>query len=168
MIVTTAQNFTDAEKSLLKAELDNDPNGVGYRRPDGSFRTPDELASLLTTKPLVANPDPQPNIPAPLNKQELLGMVLPFVSQFSDEALVRVSDAVDNDDRATISMWLTIAKQRNWVDQPTFDAVQAKLNATIPDPDWKAQVPGQSPIERVIGRSQGISREEVQQILSLP
>ena len=168
MQITTAQNFTDAEKTLLKAELQNDPNGVGYKRADSTFKTAEELAYLLTFKGTVPNPDPQPNIPAPLNKQELLGMVLPFVGSFTDEALVRVSEAIDNDDRATISLWLTIALQRTWIDQATHDAIAAKLTATIPDPNWKAQVPGQSPIERVVGRSQGISPQEVQQILSLP
>ena len=161
MIVTPARNIHAFERPLVAAEI---ASGAAYHRADGSLKAPQEIARLLTTKPLVDNPEAQPQVYVALDKQALLSLILPQVGSFSDEALIRVSDALDRGDRETIGMWLKIALARNWIPQSLHDQLQAAVFATEPDPAWQAKVPGQSPLERVLGRPAGISPEEVLEI----
>lgn len=168
MHVMGTRNITDAEKALLKTELTTDPQGVGYKDASGNWKSAQEIARLLTYKPLIPNPDPQGTVPAPINKQEFLTLLLPSIANISDNALIRVSDAIDAGDRQTALMWLSIAKARTWIDQTLHDTLAAKLTATVPDPDWPAQVRGQSPIERVLGRATGIAASEVTEIINMP
>ena len=167
MRVSSTKTLTDAELALVKQELLSDPNGVGYKDAGGNWKSLAEIARLLTQAPMVPNPvSPQPTILKPINKAEFLNLMLPAIGSFSDEALVRVSEAADSDDRATISLWLTIALQRTWIDQTLHDTLAAKLAETYPDPSWAAQVPGQSPLERVLGRKTGIGIADVNDLIT--
>ncbi len=167
--VTPAKNLTQAEKALLKTEIDTDPDGLGYKDVNGNYRSPQEIARLLTQRTLIPNPDPQTQVPKPIDVNTLMSLVSPATIAAADyNALRAIEEAADAGDRPRLMRQFQVWQAKGWLTDPTeISNIQAELAATIPDPNWKPQIPKQSPIERVIGRNTGISVEEVQEILTM-
>ena len=168
MNITPAKNLTDAEKTLLKAEIDSDPEGLGYKDASGNYRSPQEIARLLTQRTLIPNPEPQPQVPKPIDVNTLMGLVSPATIAAADYSALRaIEEAADAGDRSRLMRQFQVWRAKGWLSDPAeVSAIQAELTATIPDPNWQPQVSKASPIERVLGRNTGISVEEVNDILT--
>lgn len=169
MTVLQRSVLTEAQKALVHDEVINDPASLGYRDAASTLKPSPEIVAILARRQLYQNPDPQLAVPAPINKDYLFSLLLPHVGNFTDEALIRASELVDAQDRAGLKMWTTIALQRAWIPQQTHDDIMAHVNATRPDPDWQAQLPGRTRLEEVLGLEQGqdpgISAAEIDEIL---
>jgi len=167
--VTSAKNLTLEEKRLLKTEIDTDPNNLGYKDVNGNYRAAAEIARLLTQRQLIPNPEPQPQIPKPIDTNALMSLVSPTTIAAADyAALQAIEEAADSNDRPRLMRQFQVWQAKGWLSDPNeIAAIQGELVATIGDPNWKAQIPDKSPIERVIGRNTGISVDEVNEILNL-
>lgn len=169
MTVIRRSPFTDQQKSLIRDEILNDPAGLGYRSAEGALKPSPEIVAILARRQLYPNPNPQPDVPAPINKDYLFSLLLPHVGNFTDEALIRASELADAQDRAGLKMWATIALKRAWIPQDAYDQIMAHVTATQPDPNWRAQLPGKTRLEEVLGLEQGqdpgISAAEIDEIL---
>ena len=127
----------------LLAELQNDPNGMGYAggQPDG-FKTTKELLQLLGGRREVSNPDPAPQIRKKVDVMELISL-LPEeeVASMDIGTVARVRDLVEDNDLEGIQLliaWLEIrgkqSKQDNKLTQPSVDLLRARLLETEDDP----------------------------------
>jgi len=157
MTVIPRQAFTDAEKAILRQEL----RGAEY-----AGKTPEEIARMLTIRSLIPNPKPQPQLPKPLDKAVLFQQLQSALVNFSDQALIRLSEAVDANDHATVKLWADLALARGWVTQADYDLVVAELQKTVPDPDWESHIPGPTRMFELIGRDRGISVAEVEELMA--
>lgn len=136
----------------LASELKNDPANVGYKNADGTFKPQAELIGLLLNKPMVANPDPAPQIPKPVTAQDVLGLLSPAsVQAIPFDAMVEVNKAIAEKDMERLGLQLQVFAAKGWINSTEVAALQARLAETIPDPNWPAQVPGQSRLEVATG-----------------
>lgn len=138
------------DEQLLIKEFAN----TTYRNSDGSLKPFDEVLKLLTEKPLVPNPKPAPQVPAPVDKAEVLSLVPQASIQAADyEALLAFGRAADANDHQTLSLQLQVWLMKGWLTPDVAAKLKPVLERTIPDPNWPKQVPGPSRLEQVLGKT---------------
>lgn len=129
-------SFFQQNKATLAAEL---------ALPSYAGKTTAEIAEMLCSSQVIANPEPQPQIPASdAYRAQQLKQNTPatLLATFSDVALLDLLDAVAAADLARIRTWLQIAVARSKVDQTFADQATALLDdpLTMPDPTWPATI----------------------------
>lgn len=131
-----------SDQALLD-ELNNDPTALGYKA-GGVFKSTAEIAALLTHTPHVPNPDPQPNVPAPLSATTLLGSLseASAVNLTAYPALERLYDDILAGNRAAVRLTVAMLAAAKKVQVSEAAAILAHLDETVPDPNWPAEVPG--------------------------
>ena len=161
--------FTRQQKVTIRKEILDDPEGLGYRTQSGELMEPSEIVSILARRRPFANPKPQPNVPAPVDKDYVLDLLERYIDSFPDGAILRVSALAEAQDRNGLKRWTRIALRRSWIPKRVHDELMAHLSAVRPDPDWKPQLPGRTRLEEVLGLEQGqdpgISAAEIDEIL---
>ncbi len=155
----------DALLALFNAEPDvykNDPEADGYNSTQA-------IARALTADPQIDNPEPQGRIPKPAAKRAAaLEAMFDAVSKtFNDVALAQLGDALDAGNFAVVLRWAKIGLARGKINQAAYDAVVAEIDATVPDPAWKAKISGKCPLATHFKAvpSRGISLRYIGQIL---
>ena len=154
--------------TALAAEFKNDPESIGYKNPDGTFKTVREIAHLLLVRPMVPNPNPQPQLPKPIDTNQLMSLVSPSTIAAADYlALKAIEEAADSGDRGRLQRQFQVWQAKGWLSDPTeIQAIQNELTATIPDPNWQPMVPGQSRLEQLFGETV-IGYDKIETALSL-
>jgi hypothetical protein len=103
------------------------------------------IALLMNAKPSISNPEPQQNIPKPLNILSLWQQITP------QEALEvykipdlksNIENAVDLNKRDSLEALIAIASLL--VSEESKNKINALLAETIPDPNYKPFIEGQS------------------------
>ena len=129
----------DAE---LLAELQNDPAGLGYRSGD-EFKTTEEIASLLTHRQMVDNPEPRQNVPKRHTIEDFIEVLSPAsaanIAQFG--ALDSLSRDIESGNTARIRIAIALLSKAGQIVTEDVPKIAAKLQETIPDPNWPAKVP---------------------------
>lgn len=131
-----------SDQALLD-ELNNDPTALGYKS-GGVFKPTAELAALLTHTPHVPNPDPQPNVPAPLSPTTLLGGLseASAVNLTAYPALERLYDDILAGNRAAVRLTVALLGAAKKIQAGEATAILSHLDETMPDPSWPSTVPG--------------------------
>lgn len=160
-------NVAPSEHAVVKAEVEDDPTGVGYPVWDGDTETAKAIARLLVDRPEIDNPDPAPEIPKPMDTDILLGSVSgESLAKIESSALDAVSRRIESGERQAVVRWVAIALAKGWITQSEHDAIQADLQATISDPNHPEKVLDRSRLGKVLDRNVGgISASEVSQIM---
>jgi len=136
--------LTTEQLATLAAELRTDPQSVGYASllADQEYTA---IAALLNDRPLVDNPDAQPTIAARITWDDFLDTLEP-----EDVLVVYAYGSLPDDIQAALSANNRTLLGAYWrglktaLTAASVSAVQAKLQDTEPDPDWEAQIPGDS------------------------
>jgi hypothetical protein len=138
--------------AAVKAELDNDPAGIGYK-VNQTLQDHKTLTRLLTQPTNKPNPTPQPQVPAALTVANLMSLL----SASSQANIVHsgyakvVADAIVAQDRDGLLLWMQLLLTSNVITSDEATALQNALNVTIPDPQWSATVLGPSRLETIAG-----------------
>lgn len=123
-----------------------------------------EVADWLNDAPPVDNPTPRANVPAPVTLEQVMALV-PSAERikvrrepgFIEE--LRVALGADN--RSALAVLLEDAVTAQAITAGTAAKLQPLLTATIPDPDWAAQIPG-APRWQAAGLPGPVSAADVQ------
>lgn len=153
----------------LLDELQSDPAGMGYAdagAPDG-YKPTKALTGLLGEKRYVANPDPAPQVIAPVDKSSLLSALSESAIQaIPDTAFAAIVSDLDDDDRDGAKRWIKIALTKGWLSQAEHNALVGALEATQDDPDHPAEIPdGQTPRVIALWDEAGVTAEQVDRVL---
>ncbi|ACC81135.1 hypothetical protein [Nostoc punctiforme] len=124
------------------------------------------IASLLNQKPLINNPVPQEKLPKQLTLVDLFQQgITPqeALETFKIPGLLdRIEMVINANDRINISILFEIVK--TFISQNSKDNLTALLALTEPDPNWQAQIPGQSRAEEL--KIYPVNEQEVQEALN--
>src|SRR4029077_8545371 len=155
-------NIMSSEVATLKAELTNDPTTLGYASTNNAGK-----ARLLTTRPMIANPVQQAQVPAVMDTADLLSTVPNSeLAQITDTALQTVSERIAAGDNVGVARWIGVATVKGWITSGTATALMAKVTSQVADPKWPAQVPGPNRLTVLLNRPVGgIAPAEVEEIL---
>lgn len=104
-----------------------------------------EIAEFLNEAPLVDNPTPQGDVPAPVSLKALLTLV-PAAEMAKIYHMAGYVDdlrrALDANDHEYMGALLQIALAEGAISQGTAAALGPLLTATEPDPAWQEQIAG--------------------------
>lgn len=153
---------------LIQFLNDNADRYKNNPEEDG-FNPTKEITSELTRVSLVDNPVPQPTVPVDNATKaiNLRNMFPPsLISNFADEAIVQLNDAVRDYDFESIRIWAKVALERGKINAGQLAAVEAKIDETVLDPDWSAEVEGVCDLDEQWPEGEkGITQAYINQIL---
>lgn len=135
--------FFDANPKRYKSPMagGDAPEADGYlssRWLDYQLCTPEGNGK---TKP---NRNPvRPQIPKPFGMSDLFGSngIGDASAKKAVDSPARLADAIEAQDRRFLNRWASLNRAVGNITAAELTAVQTILQATIPDPDWKATVP---------------------------
>lgn len=113
----------------LQQELEQDPAGLGYKNPDGTFKSTREILHLMTSRRQTGVQQVQ--VPDPPTFGEVMAQVSPTsLAKIPDETLVRIRQVLDARDMAGAQAWLDIAQVKGYVTSAEASAIQGLLART--------------------------------------
>lgn len=127
----------------LKAFIDASPDKylVGDIKGDG-YPSTGQLANLLMgSYAEIDNPEPAPQVPAPLTFDGLLSQAAAFVNSVPNELLTDLLSRIERQDRTGISQVAAVLLSRKTIDDAAHAAVSSVLAATVNDPSHPVKVP---------------------------
>ena len=127
----------------IRAELQNDPEGLGYASLEQNYPA---IADAMNARPMIDNPVTEaPQVPKRPGIRDLFGAITPsearalyMIPGFRDD----VQEAAEAGDRVALQMYVAIAGED--LSQQSVAALAALMQQTEDDPNWSAQIPGQS------------------------
>lgn len=128
---------------IIRSELQGDPEGLGYAELGSNYPA---IAERMNQRPLVTNPVAEaPLVLKRLGIRDLFAAITPtearalyMIPGFRDD----VQKAAEAGDRVALQMYVAIAAAD--LSQESIAALTALMQATELDPNWQAQVPGDS------------------------
>ena len=147
----------------IQNELSNDPAGLGYKNPDGTYKTTKEIMHLLTHRKQIGTQ--QKTVPDPPSFQEVMQQVSPTsLAKIPDETLVRIRQVLDAGDMVGAQAWLDIAQVKGYLTSAEATAIQNLLGRTktVDEPVY-----GQPRIVE-LGWGEWLSPEMVNRVLGRP
>lgn len=154
-----------AEPSVFDVlkEISEDPAGLGYRNPDGSYKSTSEIVNLLLKRPQVSTDVVE--VPDPPGMDEFVNVVSPTsLANIPEDALIRIRQIIEAKDIQGALLWLKIAEAKNYLTSEELDAIRNLLNRRkkIYKPVY-----GPSRAEQ-LGWGTGFNRELINQALRRP
>lgn len=147
------------------AEFDTDPKGLGYKNGD-NYKSTKELCNLLGKPQSIPNPTPQPQVLKPFTLQELLGLISDESLALMDvDAVIRISDLVDSQDRTKLGLWVQMGLVKKWLTQNESTLLTNRLSQTYPDPTYSSTILGPSRQDELEWK---VSRERINESLGRP
>jgi hypothetical protein len=106
--------------------------------------------SALLEKPMVANPDPAPQIPVDFDEAAIMTLVpdAEFL-KIEDTFISKVLEALESRNVSRLSLQFAMALKKQWISQLTYNSLMAEIQKTQDDPNHPAQVPGTSRWETI-------------------
>lgn len=106
-----------------------------------------EIADWLGGNDLVTNPvKAAPMVPKAITRENIIALIPPAEAWAIYSAAGTLKDdlfaAIDADNRAWLTYLLGVAQASGKLTAGTLAALQAELQATVPDPAWAAMMPG--------------------------
>jgi len=150
----------------LAAELRDDPKGIGYRDETGAFKPSDELTQLLLQPQIVDNPEPQRELPAPMDIKEIMAAVSnASLAKVPYDALMAIHQAVAAQDRERLMLQLQVATAKQWLTPDEVMAIEHILAKTVPDPAWEPKIKKPCRLTELTGEK-ALGNRDLWQILS--
>ena len=136
-------------------EINTDPEGMGYK-DTGVLKPYPEVLRLLGMRRTIPNPEPQGQIPRPLEYRAfMLDIGVTELAAFDWQSYKDFQQAIADSDRDALETWIDLAFAKTWIDGPKRTALLADwVNGTIDDPSWTATVSAPSRFQELWG-SQG-------------
>jgi len=104
-------------------------------------KTPREIARMFSARPPVANPGPQPQIPRPLSATDAAKLDL---TNLGEEMTAQLHRIIQDGDNGALVDWALLAEKTGLIGANLSGAIQSYAKGTVPDPNWPAEVPGDS------------------------
>jgi len=104
-------------------------------------KTPREIARMFSARSMVANPNPQPKVPRPLSATDAAKLDL---TNLGEEMTAQLHRIIQDGDNAALVDWALLAEKTGLIGANLSGAIQSYAKGTVPDPNWPAEVPGDS------------------------
>lgn len=149
--------------------FDNNPTRYKNEPEADGYNSTKKLTAELTRVPLISNPTPQTNVAKPADQIASTLKVM-FASaklaSFSDEALAQLNSAILKHDFELVRWWAKIGEARSKVSSAELVAIEAEIDAEVPDPNWPAQIDGVCDLDNEWpGGEKGITQSYINLIL---
>lgn len=159
-------NIRDDEIATVKAELENDPQAIGYAQADSAGK-----ARLLVNRLMIDNPNPPAQVPRTLVMLEVFGILSNQANAYLLGLSVTDQKTIANDfaaqDRAAIKNWGFFKSAAGLFTAEDAAAINAYCDGTVDDPNHSSRVLGPNRLTVLLGREVGgISASEVESILA--
>ena len=151
----------------LVALFDSNPGRYKDTPEADGYNPTLKLIHKLAEAPQVPNPEPQAQLPKPLSAQDLHDALSDAEKAAIDTVWFRaMEEAIEGNLRDRVKRLVNVAFKKGWISEQKATAMKGEVDATIPDPNWKATVDGLNDLRaNWPGEEPGIHRKYVDQVL---